>query len=203
MQEPTDLYERLRARDEATFRSLVRQLQRSMIAVAAGFVGSRATAEEVVQDTWLAVIEGIERFEGRASLKNWIFAILANKARTRAVREGRTIPVADLGRETGGDEAAVDPSRFDSNGSWIALPALWDEVTPERIVAGRQMWAHVSEAVERLPPAQRAVLVLRQAENMDSAAVRAILGIAEGNQRVLLHRARRRIREHLEKVLGA
>lgn len=202
MSEPNSLYARLRSGDELAFRSLVRRLQRSMIGVAIGFVGNRATADEVVQDTWLAVIEGLPRFEQRSSLKNWIFAILTNQARSRAVRDGRMIPIADFDREISDDEPVVDPARFDVSGSWTDLPTAWEEVTPERIVAGKQMLAHVGDAIERLPSAQRSVLILREVENMEPSEVSALLGITEGNQRVLLHRARSRVREFLAQLLG-
>ncbi|MEX2319084.1 MAG: sigma factor, partial [Bauldia sp.] len=152
-----DLLRRLRGGDEVAFASLVRRLHRSMTAVAIGFVRSHATAEEVVQDTWVAVIEGLDGFEARSSLKNWIFSILANKARTRAVRDSRMIPVADFARDGGDEEPTVDPARFDAAGSWIDLPAAWDDLTPERIVAGRQVIVHVGEAIAQLPAAQRSV----------------------------------------------
>lgn len=201
--QPDDLLGRLRAGDEIAFASLVRRLTRSMTAVAIGFVRSRATADEVVQDTWVAVIEGLDAFEARSSLKNWIFAILANKARTRAVRDSRMIPVADFARDAGDDgEPPVDPSRFDAAGSWIDLPTAWDDLTPERIVAGKQTMVHVGEAIEQLPAAQRSVLILREIEKLEPREVGATLGITEGNQRVLLHRARARIRRHLEKAIG-
>ena len=202
MKEPNDLYQRLRSGDEAAFRSLVQRLQRSMVGVAIGFVGNRATAEEVVQDTWLAVIEGLAAFEQRSSLKNWIFAILANKARSRAVRDGRTTTVADFSRELADDEPVVDPARFDQSGTWTYLPTAWDEVTPERIVGGKQILAHVRDAIDQLPPAQRSVLLLREIENLEPSEVSALLGITDGNQRVLLHRARSRIREFMERLLG-
>lgn len=200
--DPDPLAERLRAGDEAAFRSLVRQLQRSLTAVALGFVRNPATADEVVQDTWLAVIDGLDGFEGRSSVKNWVFAILANKARTRAVRDGRMVSVADFD-ETGSDDApVVDPARFAASGAWAAAPSFWEEVTPERIVGGRQMLAHVSDAIEELPPAQRSVLLLREVEHLEPGEVGALLGLSAVNQRVLLHRARARVRDHLERVLG-
>ena len=202
MREPADLCLRLRAGDEAAFRWLVKRHHASLMAVARTFVRNRATAEEVVQDTWLAVIEGIEAFEQRSSLKNWIFAILANMARCGGVREGRMIPVADFNLETSDDEPVVDPARFDASGSWADLPTAWEAVTPERIVAGKQMLAHVRDAIERLPPAQRSVLILREIENMESPEVSAVLGMTEGNQRVLLHRARARVRNFMEQLLG-
>lgn len=202
MSESGDILKRLRAGDELAFSSLVRQLDRSLTAVAIGLVRSRATADEIVQDTWLAVIEGLDGFEGRSSLKNWIFAILVNKARTRAVRDSRMIPVANFARDGGDDEPIVDPARFDAAGAWTDLPSMWVEITPERIVDGKQMMTHVGAAIEQLPPAQRSVLILRTIEHMEPAEVSTLLGLSEGNQRVLLHRARSRVREHLERVLG-
>ena len=203
MSEQNDLYQRLQSGDESAFNSLVKQLHRSLIGVAMRFVANRATAEEVVQDTWLAVIEGLDRFEQRSSLKNWIFAILANKSRSRAVRDGRMIAVADFDGEIGDDEPVVDPARFDASGSWTDLPTAWEDVTPERIVAGKQMLAHVTDAIEQLPPAQRSVIILREVENLEPGEVSALLGISDANQRVLLHRARSRIREYMERLLGA
>lgn len=197
-----ELLAKLRAGDELAFGDLVGRHQRSMVNVAQTFVRSRSTAEEVVQDTWLAVIEGLDSFEGRSSVKNWIFAILVNKARRRGVREGRVVLVSDFERETGDDEPMVDPSRFDASGAWSALPSAWDDVTPERIVAGKQLLIHVQEAVSGLPPVQRSVLVMREVEHLEAAEVSTLLGISDGNQRVLLHRARARVRDHLEQVLG-
>jgi RNA polymerase sigma-70 factor, ECF subfamily len=202
MKEPSDLYLRLRAGDEEAFRSLVKKHQASLIGVAQTFVRNRATAEEVVQDTWLAVISGLEAFEGRSSLKNWIFAILANKARTRAVRDGRIVAAGSFAEEAEEDAPIVASSRFDGAGMWTVPPALWDEVTPERVVAGRQIWSHVADAIDALPPAQRSVLTLRDVEQMDSVDVCQILDISEANQRVLLHRARARIREFMEQLLA-
>jgi RNA polymerase sigma-70 factor, ECF subfamily len=202
MQEPSDLYLRLRAGDEEAFRTLVRKHQASLLGVAQTFVRNRATAEEVVQDTWLAVIAGLEAFEGRASLKNWIFAILANKARTRAVRDGRVIAAGNFAEEADEDTPIVASSRFDSAGMWAVPPALWDEVTPERVVAGRQIWSHVAEAIDELPPTQRAVLILRDIEQMESTEVCETLDITAANQRVLLHRARAQIREFVEQLLA-
>jgi len=202
MPESSDLYLRLRAGDEEAFRALVRKHQASLLGVAKTFVRNSATAEEVVQDTWLAVITGLEAFEGRASLKNWIFAILANKARSRAVRDGRVVAVGSFAEEGDEGEPQVASSRFDSAGMWAVPPALWDAVTPERVVAGRQIWSHVADAIDGLPPAQRSVLILRDVEQMESAEICDILDITDANQRVLLHRARAQIREFVEQLLA-
>lgn len=192
---------RLRSGDEEAFRALVRQHQASLISVAHSFVGNRATADEIVQDTWLAVIEGLKAFEGRSSLKNWIFAILANKARTRTVRDTRLVAAGSLTGETEDDQPVVDPSRFDATGKWADPPATWDELTPERVVAGKQIWAHVEDAIDALPPSQKSVMILRQVEQMESDEVQQILGITAANQRVLLHRARAQVREFIERRL--
>ncbi|SDB50433.1 RNA polymerase sigma factor [Bauldia litoralis] len=202
MTQPANLYCRLRAGDEQAFRTVVTRHQASLIAVAQAFVRSRATAEEVVQDTWLAVIEGLDTFEGRSSLKNWIFAILANKARTRAVRDGRMVQVADFAGETGEDTPAVDPARFKPSGAWADFPAAWDDLTPERIVADKDMLARAGEAIASLPPGQRSVVTLRTIEHMEAAEVSVLLGISDANQRVLLHRARAALREAMERLLA-
>lgn len=193
---------RLRSGDEGAFRGLIRKHQASLTSVALTFVGNRATADEVVQDTWLAVIEGLATFEGRSSLKNWIFAIMANKARTRAVRDGRMFASGSLDGDIEDDQPVVDPARFDSAGMWTDPPGTWDSVTPERVVAGKQVWSHVEEAIDELPPAQRSVMILRHVEQMDSEEVQALLGITAANQRVLLHRARARVREVIERRLA-
>lgn len=189
---------RLRARDEHAFRHLVRSLHSTMLSLARTFVKSRATAEEVVQDTWLAVITGLPGFEGRSTLKSWIIGILVNKARTRGARDGRIVSFSDLGVE---GDPAVDPDRFKSNGMWADPPGAWLDITPERIVAGRQMLEHVWAALETLPPAQRSVIILREVEGLGPEEACLILGVSEANQRVLLHRGRSRIRHALETLL--
>ncbi len=141
------------------------------------------------------MIEGLGRFEGRSSLKTWIYSILTNKARSRAVRDKRMVPL-DVGDSDEG--AAVDPARFDASGRWKQPPALIEEITPERNVAGKQMWAHARDAIDKLPARQRTVVLMRDVENIDAAEVAEIVGVSEANQRVLLHRARARIRQYLE-----
>ncbi len=198
-EDPERLIARLRAGDETAFRELVHEHHRAMIGLARTFVGNQATAEEVVQDTWVAVISGLSGFEGRSSLKSWIFGILANKARTRAVRERRVVTFADLGQDA---EPAVDPDRFKTSGMWADPPAAWADFDPERIVAGRQLLAHVWVALENLPPAQRSVVLLRDVEGMDAEEACSILGVSEANQRVLLHRGRSRIRQAIETLFA-
>lgn len=193
------LVSRLRAGDEAAFRHLLDLHHSNMVGLARGYVRSRATAEEVVQDTWLAVIEGIDAFEQRSALKAWVYAILVNKARTRAVRDGHMVALSELSTEP--DEPAIDAGRFSQGGTWIDPPQAWDELTPERHAAGRELLAHMRSALDGLPPQQRAVIILRDVEGCDGDEACNILGISETNQRVLLHRGRTRLRSDMEKLL--
>lgn len=149
-----------------------------------------------VQDAWLAVITGLPGFEGRSSLKSWIFGILVKKVRTRGGRERRTVTFSDLGME---GDPAVDPDRFKANGMWYDPPARWTDITPEPIVAGRQMLEHARAALETLPPAQRSTIILRDVEGLSAEEACAILGVSEVNQRVLLHRARSPMRQAMER----
>jgi RNA polymerase sigma-70 factor, ECF subfamily len=161
-----------------------------MLRLATSFVPSRAVAEEVVQDTWLAVLRGLEGFHGRSSLKTWLFRILVNQARTTGTREHRSVPVAD-------PEPAVDPSRFDASGGWADPPEHWIEAAEGRMEAGKladRMRAWMGE----LPSRQREVVILRDVEEMSSEEVCAVLAITDANQRVLLHRGRSRLRQLFE-----
>jgi len=195
---------RLRRGEHAAFQQLIRQFHASLVGVAASIIGSRAQAEEVVQDAWLAVFSGIGAFEGRSSLITWVFSIVLNRARTRASREGRLVGLPALldGSQTRGEEAerAVPLAAFQPDGHWREVPRLWDELDPERIVAGRQLWNHVQEAIERLPPGQRAVIILRDMEGRSAEEACALLAISTENQRVLLHRARGRIRQTIDSL---
>ena len=148
---------RLRRGDEQAYRALIRRFHGSLTGLAASIIGSRAQAEEVVQDAWLAVFSGIGGFEGRSSLVTWVFSIVLNRARTRAAREGRLVGLPALMEGTPPGGRAVDASEFKPDGHWNEAPRLWDEIDPERIVGGRQLWDHVMEAIERLPAGQRAV----------------------------------------------
>jgi RNA polymerase sigma-70 factor (ECF subfamily) len=194
--------EALRAGDEATFAALVREYGPTMLRVARMFVSSRAVAEEVVQEAWIGVLNGIGRFEGRSSLKTWIFRILTNTAKTRAVREGRSLPFSALG---GDDEPAVDPDRFlgeDTRfpGHWSAPPASWAGTPESRLLAGEALDV-IEREIERLPPAQAVVITMRDVEGFSAEEVRNALDITETNQRVLLHRARSRVRRALEEYM--
>jgi RNA polymerase sigma-70 factor (ECF subfamily) len=194
---------RLRRGDEQAYRALIRRFHGSLTGLAASIIGSRAQAEEVVQDGWLAVFSGIGGFEGRSSVVTWVFSIVLNRARTRAVREGRLVGLPALMEGTPPGGRAVDASEFKPDGHWNEAPRLWDQIDPERIVAGRQLWDHVMEAIERLPNGQRAVLVLRDIEGCEAEEACTLLGITAENQRVLLHRARGRIRQSIDAVTRA
>ena len=198
------LLEALRAGDEAAFAQLVREYQPSLVRVARIYVSTQAAAEEVAAETWLAVLNGLDRFEGRSSLKTWIFRILTNIAKTRAQRDGRTLPFSALQDPGRVPEAAVGADRFlDPEhprwpGHWAVRPEPW----PEDALVAAETQAVVAEAIEALPPAQRAVISLRDVEGWSSEEVRNALELSETNQRVLLHRARSKVRRALESYLG-
>lgn len=211
MQTITDedrLLEALRAGDEAAFVMLVDSYSPSLLRLATIYAGSRAVAEEVVQDTWLGVIRGLDRFEGRASLKTWLFTILTNIAKTRGVRERRTVPFSSLANDEADEGGpAVDADRFlpaDHNRwphHWALGPTRWE--TPEEGLLAAETQRLILEAIERLPPAQRAVITLRDIEGWPSEEVREALEVSEANQRVLLHRARSKVRTALEGYFGS
>jgi RNA polymerase sigma-70 factor (ECF subfamily) len=193
----------LRAGDEEAFATLVREYHASLVRVARMYVSTLAAAEEVAQETWLAVLNGLSRFESRSSLKTWIFRILTNIAKTRAVRDGRTLPFSALQDPARVPEAAVDADRFlDPEhprwpGHWALKPEPWPE---EALVAGETR-ERLAEAIEALPATQRAVISLRDVEGWTSEEVRNALDLSETNQRVLLHRARSKVRAALESYL--
>jgi RNA polymerase sigma-70 factor (ECF subfamily) len=194
----------LRDRDEAAFRVLVERYQRSLLRLAQTYVADAAVAEEVVQETWLGVLAGLDRFEARSSLKTWMFRILINRAKTRGAREGRSIPFSAFGEPLAdAGDPAIDPDRFfppdepHLPGQWITPPREWD-VSPEDWVLTGEVYACLRDALAVLPAGQRAVITLRDVEGWASAEVCHVLGISETNQRVLLHRARTRVRFALE-----
>ena len=188
--------EALRAGDEEAFRELVREYQPSLVRVARMYVSTQAAAEEVAAETWLAVLNGIDRFEGRSSLRTWIFRILTNIAKTRAVRDGRTLPFSALD-PGGAPEPAVDADRF-LDGQWAVTPVPW----PEDALLAAETRERIAEAIEALPTTQRAVISLRDIEGWSSEEVRNALDLSETNQRVLLHRARSKVRAALEDYLN-
>jgi RNA polymerase sigma-70 factor, ECF subfamily len=194
------LVDRLRRGDRDAFAELVRAHHASMVRVAESFVPNRAVAEDVVQDTWVGVIRGLARFEGRSSLRTWIFSILVNQARTRGVREARTEPVAALTDETPAGEPSVPPGRFTGppgRGAWSTALTQWQD-DPEIRLASRETLRVVEETLQQMPPQRRLVMVLRDIEGLTSVEVCDLLGLSEGNQRVLLHRARTQVRARLE-----
>jgi len=180
------------AGDERAFEELVSRYQSPLLRVAMSYVRPRSAAEEVVQETWLGVLRGLPGFEGRSSLRTWIFRILVNRARTRGVRESRSVPFSALGD----GDPAVDPERFAADGSWASPPPTGD--LPDAALLTAEARALVLMAIERLPDQQRAVITLRDVEGWRAAEVREALDLTEGNQRVLLHRARAKVRAALE-----
>ena len=187
----------LHAGDERPFEALVERYHRSLVRIALMYVRDHAVAEEVAQETWLAVLQGIGGFEGRSSLKTWIFRILSNRAKTRGERERRQLPISAL---AGDDEPEVPLDRFlppdDPHRplGWAVPPRAW----PEERLLSRETVERVREAIAKLPPAQQTVLGLRDVEGLSAEEVTAALDISAGNERVLLHRARSRVRRELE-----
>jgi RNA polymerase sigma-70 factor (ECF subfamily) len=194
------LVARLRARDERAFAELVDRYSPAMRRLARTFVRSGAVADEVVQDAWVGVLRGIDRFEGRSSLKTWIFRILANTAKSRAERERRTVPFSSLEGDAGGDGSSVDPDRFLADGAWATPPVRWDGVPEARLLSAETREV-IDRAIAELPPGQRAVISLSDLEGWPAAEIRNVLGLTETNQRVLLHRARSKVRAALEDYL--
>ena len=194
----------LRAGDEAAFSELVSRHHPALVRIAQAYTGTRALAEEVAQDTWLAVLKGIDRFEGRSALRTWIIGILMNQAKTRATREKRTVPFSSL-FDPGPGEPAVDPGRFEPPDDpeyprwWSSYPARWD--LPEDRSVANETRAVVQRAIDALPSGQRVVITLRDVEGATSDEACSALGISETNQRVLLHRARSKVRRALEEYL--
>jgi RNA polymerase sigma-70 factor, ECF subfamily len=194
----------LRRGDEDAFAWLIDRYDGSLRRLARTYVATPAVADDVVQETWLAVVKGIGRFEGRSAVSTWLYRILANIARTRGVREHRTIPFSSAaGALEEGSGPAVDPERFvgvvgdPGYGRWAAPPTPWDD-EPEASLESKETLAAVRAAVEALPPAQREIITLRDLEGWTSAEVRNALDLSETNQRVLLHRARAKVRRALE-----
>jgi RNA polymerase sigma-70 factor (ECF subfamily) len=196
----------LRDGDEAVFTALTKEYHASLLRVAQIYVPSRAVAEEVVQETWLGVLTGIGRFEGRSSIKTWIFRILTNIAKTRAQREGRTLPLSALQRPEGVPEPAVEPDRFREPeharwpGHWSLPPQPWN--APEESLVASEVRAVVERAIDGLPGPQRAVITMRDVEGWAAEEVCNALELTETNQRVLLHRARSKVRRALEEYFS-
>jgi RNA polymerase sigma-70 factor (ECF subfamily) len=189
------LLARLRAGDEAAFREIVVAMHRGLMRVAQACVSSEAAAEEVVQETWLAVVAQLDRFEERSSLRTWIGTILVNRARTRGVRDKRSVPFSALAKD---ETEPVEPERFNAMGFWKTPPVRWDDA-PEELVLRKEARTAVEAELRTLPEAQRTVVTLRDLEGWSSEEVCNVLGITETNQRVLLHRGRQRMRAALER----
>jgi RNA polymerase sigma-70 factor (ECF subfamily) len=201
-----EVVRRLRMHDEAAFMELVERLQPSMIRIARMYVSTQAVAEDVVQDAWIGVLNGIDRFEGRSSLRTWIFRILTNIAKTRGQREGRSVPFASLAGDDL-DEPAWDAGSFlgpfsETPGAWSTLPHDWRGIPEERLLSAETR-AVVAEAIAALPPMQAAVIRLRDVAGWSSEEIRNALDLTETNQRVLLHRARANVRRALDRYLEA
>lgn len=199
----TLVVEALRRGDEAAFTTLVDAYSSSLLRLAQDFVRTRSVAEEVVQETWLAVLSGIDRFEERSSLKTWIFRILVNKAKTRGVREARTVPFSAIAVE--GEEPAVPGDRFRGPDDqwpdhWASPPRPLDTL-PEQRLLGREVREQLVAALGGLPDSQRVVVTLRDVAGWDADEVCDTLGLSEGNQRVLLHRGRAKLRAAFEQYL--
>ena len=188
-----ELLRSLRAGDEGAFVILVQRHNHSLHWIARSLVPNAAVAEEVVQDTWMAVVRGISKFEGRSSLRSWLVGILVNRARSTGAREHRSVPVAT-------HEADV-ASRFDEGGHWICPPQHFTQEVEDRMTA-RQLSQSIRSSVEDLPPSQRQVVTLRDIEGLSSKEVCELLDISAGNQRILLHRGRSRLRSELEAEFG-
>jgi RNA polymerase sigma-70 factor (ECF subfamily) len=190
-----DLLEQLRAGDDTAFTSLVDTYHPRLVRLARSIVSSGEIAEEVAQDTWLAVVRGIDRFEGRSSFRTWLFHICVNRARSTAGKESRTSPVDPQG-------PAADAAWFNTDGSWTSTVEPWPEIVDDRIMA-EMLADHAKHVIEELPPPQRQVVILRDVEGLTSTEVCHLLSITEANQRVLLHRGRTRIRAALNCRLGS
>ena len=206
----TDLVTRLRRGDEAAFALVLDEWSVGMLRLARSFVSTPESAAEVVQDTWLAVLRGIERFEGRSALKTWVYRILVNTAKRRAARERRTVPMSSLGPDVGAGDTGptVDPDRFQGAGEpypghWRRLPEPWTllDPSPEQRTLDAELQARLEDALAGLPDRQRLVITLRDVQGHQAEEVCAILDISPANQRVLLHRARARVRAQLEVYL--
>ncbi|HEY7256379.1 MAG TPA: sigma-70 family RNA polymerase sigma factor [Solirubrobacterales bacterium] len=199
-----DLVAQLRGGDESAFRALVEAHHGRMVAVASGYVKTRAVAEEVVQESWLAVLQGLDGFEGRSALGTWILRIVVNRAMTRGAREARSVPFSSLAAEDR-SAPAVEPERFlppgePFAGNWVSFPADWGSM-PEQMLLGRETLDVVKRRIGELPEAQRAVITMRDVAGCSAQEVCEVLDVSAANQRVLLHRARTKVRGAIESHL--
>ena len=190
----SELISRLRAGDEVAFAELAGKYQGAMLSMARGYVPSGAVAEEVVQDAWVGVLRGIGGFERRSSFRTWLFRILVNRAISAGVRERRSVPVDDIG-------PVVDASWFDAGGTWQVPPEPWADQVDDKVIAAK-IAARILAAIDELPLQQREVVTLRDVQGLSSEEVCTVLDISNGNQRVLLHRGRSRLRQVIESEFG-
>jgi len=191
----------LRAGEDAAFRELIDRYQAVLVRLALIYVADLAAAEDVVQETWIGVLRGLDRFEGRSSLKTWLFRILTNRAKTRGQRDRRSVPFSSLAAmDEDGVEFAVDPVRFGADNGWISAPANWEGRPEERLLTAETR-SRIEAAIAALPTMQREVITLRDVEGWAAVEVCNLLALSETNQRVLLHRARCRVRSALERYL--
>jgi len=196
------LLERLRAGDETAFEALVSQHDGALRRVARTFVRTTAAAEDVVQETWLGVINGLATFEGRSSLRTWIFRILVNRARTRASKDARSVPFSALEGDETEQGPTVERACFGADGRWASAPARLD-ADPESSLLNVELRGQLRDAIDHLAPAQRAVITLRDVVGLHAQEVCSLLEISDGNQRVLLHRARANVRQALVPLMQA
>jgi RNA polymerase sigma-70 factor (ECF subfamily) len=193
--EDSELLARVRAGDEQAFVLLVSRHHAAMLRIACSLVSSTAVAEEIVQDTWLGVLRGLDGFAGRSTFKTWLMRILVNRARSTGAREHRSVAVGDAG-------PAVDRARFDASGAWMSPPQHWIEDSDDRMLA-EALTDRIQSSLGELPPRQREVVMLRDVDGMSGQEVCEVLDISEANQRVLLHRGRSRLRQALEAEMEA
>lgn len=203
--EEVALLARLRQGDEGAFDELVTRHHSALIRMAMGYVAHREVAEEVVQDTWMAVIEGLDRFQGRSSLRTWIFGIMIHKAKDRGVREKRHTNFSSFESLDEESDDMIDPSRFHQSGEWAGHwafpPQPWDDQTPEKLLASQQAVNAMNKAIEALPQTLKEVLIIRDVEGVEAKEACDILEISETNLYVRLHRARERVRQAVETYL--
>jgi RNA polymerase sigma-70 factor (ECF subfamily) len=203
MAEEAPLIEALRAGDEAAFASLVERYHPSLVRLAMAYVSRRELAEEVAQETWLGLLRSLDRFEMRCSFKTWLFRILVNRAKSRGAAERRLVPFAECAPPERDDEPAVDPGYFsplddpDQPGRWISAPRRWHDQPEERLLSSETR-AQLQAAIAALPVQQREVITLRDVDGWSAEEVCGLLGLSDVNQRVLLHRARAKVRRALE-----
>jgi RNA polymerase sigma-70 factor, ECF subfamily len=200
------LVESLRARDEAAFAALVDRYHAGLVRLALSYVRERSVAEEVAQETWLGVLNGIDGFEGRSTFQTWLFRILTNRAKSRGQREARSVPWSSLGSDDDPREPSVDPGRFRPldaprwPGGWDDPPRSWGENPEQRLLAGETRRL-ILDRIGMLPASQRAVITLRDIEGLSAEDVCNVLALTDTNQRVLLHRARSKVRQALEEYM--